>query len=179
MHLRCQKRKELVVSRQASWTPGRTMVMLWWRVHIEWGFLFRFKSSFAFFLLIFLCVVSLWPYLPLCPLLFPSTPPIPNPPPSGAWPCQGNGDQQHHQQYHQRRRKHPLPAQQHRQCRASTNEPCLSVAGGEPLEQGHHSLQSQRLLYQPVDPEPARHHDHFSRWWGLRRWRAVFKILHP
>ena len=124
------------------------------------NFLSAFDCSSISFLLVILSTVSPWPYLPFCHFLFPPAPSHP-----GARPRQGDGDQQ--------RREHPLPAQQHRQRRARPDEPRHSVAGGEPLEQGHHPLQPQCLLPQPAEPEPDRLHDHYSRRWGLTPQRPV------
>lgn len=104
------------------------------------------------------CVASLWPYLPLFPFPFVSTPPKPNLC-SGAWTSEGDGDQQ------QQWRRHPLLAQQYCQCWARTHQPCNSMAGGEPLDQGHYSLQSEYFLYQSAGPKPPGHQRHFPRWW--------------
>lgn len=113
------------------------------------------------------CVASLWPYLPLFPLPFVSTSPKPNLC-SGAWTSEGDGDQQ------QQWRRPPLLAQQYCQCWACTHQPCNSMAGGEPLDQGHYSLQSEHLLYQSAEPNQPGHQRHFPRWWEHRCWHINF-----
>lgn len=113
------------------------------------------------------CVASLWPYLPLFPFIFVSTPSKPNLC-SGAWTSESDGDQQ------QQWRRHPLLAQQYCQCWARTHQPCNSMAGGEPLVQGYYPLQSEYLLYQSAEPKPPGHQRHFPRWWEHRCWHIHF-----